>query len=137
MFDYITTSIEAVIALGHVTLVQYSWPCASLSAANHESLDEDNRWEDIERGLELLQVVLRYVDACKPRMVVLENVDTLLQLRFMPVLMRVETMLEPLSFPNGPYRWDYQVIKPHEHFADGIRRSRVWITGAMAEPPGG
>ncbi len=80
------------------------------------------------RSLELLQEALRYVSEEQPDMVVLENVGGLTRIPLLQVFLRIDSILAEIT----GYRWEYQVIQPHEVFDDGISRERLWITGWRA-----
>ena len=48
----------------------------------------------------------------------------------MSVFIRVDTMLSAL----GDYTWTYQVICPHTHLDDNLKRNRLWLVGWKQKP---
>ena len=129
----IEEAVEKALLMEDADLFQFSWPCAAFSKAArvHAALisKADESWAKVERALELLQEGLRYVLAKRPRAVILENVDVFWDAPLLPVLARIETLLRPARTIG--YEWDYQIIRPHFHFSDGVSRGRLWITGVL------
>ena len=77
-----------------------------------------------------MQAGFAYVQLAQPDIVILENVASVLKPRLMSVFIRVDTMLSAL----GDYTWTYQVICPHTHLDDNIKRNRLWLVGWKQKP---
>jgi hypothetical protein len=118
-------ALEAMIALGHIDLWQYSFRCRPFSHANRQAWWSKERQESARRAIQELADTLEYARRAHPSYVIIENVASVTHLDGGAVWRTILSVLKRA----GNYRWfrqDFGAGELPEALSD---RDRMWLVG--------